>query len=48
MIGFFTAVTKILSPDSVEKAILDSIPKGTEKLNSLAFKKGFEFGANII
>ncbi len=48
MVGFFTAVTKILSHDAVEKAILDSIPKGTEKLNSLAFKKGYEFGAGVL
>ncbi|MBA7701818.1 hypothetical protein ES703_110565 [subsurface metagenome] len=48
MIGFFTAVTKLINPDAVEKAVLDSIPKGTEKLNRQAFKKGFEFGANII
>lgn len=48
MIGFFTAVTKLINPDAVEKAVLDSIPKGTEKLNGLAFKKGYEFGTNII
>lgn len=44
MVGFFTAVTKLMSPDSVEKALLDSIPEGTENLNLKAFKKGYEYG----
>lgn len=48
MVGFFTAVTKLLSPVAVEKALLDSIPKGTEDINMRAFKKGYEYGINIL
>ncbi|MFH1319763.1 MAG: 2-oxoacid:acceptor oxidoreductase family protein [Bacteroidota bacterium] len=48
MVGFFTAVTKLLSHDAVEKAVLDSIPKGTEKINSEAFNKGYEYGVNVL
>jgi len=48
MVGFFTAVTKLLTSDAVEKALLDSIPKGTEELNLRAFMKGYEYGINIL
>ncbi|MFH1005555.1 MAG: 2-oxoacid:acceptor oxidoreductase family protein [Bacteroidota bacterium] len=47
MVGFFTAITKILKSDSVEKALLDSIPKGTEELNLRAFIKGYDYGINL-
>lgn len=48
MVGFFTAVTKILSYEAVEKALLDSIPQGTENLNLKAFKKGYEYGLSLL
>ncbi len=44
MVGFFAGVTGLLSFEAVEKAVLDSVPKGTEELNLRALKKGFEFG----
>jgi 2-oxoglutarate ferredoxin oxidoreductase subunit gamma len=44
MVGFFTAVSKMISSGAVEKALLDSIPAGTENLNLKAFKKGYEYG----
>lgn len=47
MIGFFTAVAKILSIDAVQKALLDSVPKGTEDLNLRALKKGYEYGITV-
>lgn len=46
MVGFFAGVTGLLSFDSVEKAVLDSVPKGTEDLNLRALKRGYEFGQN--
>lgn len=45
MLGFFAAVTGIVSHDSMEKAIIESVPKGTEELNLKAFEKGYEEGA---
>jgi 2-oxoglutarate ferredoxin oxidoreductase subunit gamma len=30
--------------EAVEKAVLDSVPKGTESLNLRALGKGYEFG----
>ena len=44
MVGFFAGVTGLLSFDAVEKAVKDSVPKGTEDLNMRALKKGYEFG----
>jgi 2-oxoglutarate ferredoxin oxidoreductase subunit gamma len=42
MLGALVAVTGIVSAGAVEKAVLDSVPKGTEKLNLSALRKGME------
>jgi 2-oxoglutarate ferredoxin oxidoreductase subunit gamma len=44
MVGFFTAVTKLLTPDAVRKAVADSVPPSFRDLNLQAFEKGFEYG----
>jgi 2-oxoglutarate ferredoxin oxidoreductase subunit gamma len=44
MVGFFTAVTKLLTPDAVRKAVADSVPPSFRELNLKAFEKGFEYG----
>ena len=44
MVGFFTAVTKLLSADSVRKAVSDSVPASFRELNLKAFERGFEYG----
>ncbi|MBI4676419.1 MAG: 2-oxoacid:acceptor oxidoreductase family protein [Elusimicrobia bacterium] len=44
MVGFFAGTTGLLSYEAVEKAVLDSVPKGTEDLNLRALKKGYEYG----
>jgi 2-oxoglutarate ferredoxin oxidoreductase subunit gamma len=44
MLGYVAAVADIASPDAVKKAVLDSVPKGTEELNTRAFETGFEHG----
>lgn len=44
MVGFFTAVTALLGPESVKKAVADSVPPGTEALNLTAFDKGYAYG----
>ncbi|HLV85543.1 MAG TPA: 2-oxoacid:acceptor oxidoreductase family protein [Candidatus Sulfotelmatobacter sp.] len=44
MVGFFTAVTKLLSADAVRKAVGDSVPPAFRALNLKAFEKGFEYG----
>ena len=45
MVGFFTAVTKLLDPDAVRKAVADSVPANFRELNLKAFEKGFEYGS---
>ena len=44
MVGFFTAVTKLLSADAVRKAVGDSVPASFRELNLKAFEKGYEYG----
>jgi 2-oxoglutarate ferredoxin oxidoreductase subunit gamma len=44
MLGFFTAVTDVVSYDAMKNAILSSVPKGTEQLNESAFNKGHDHG----
>lgn len=44
MAGFFAGVTRMLSLDALEKAVLDSVPKGSEDLNLQALQKGYSFG----
>jgi 2-oxoglutarate ferredoxin oxidoreductase subunit gamma len=45
MVGFFTAVTRLLDPEAVSKAVSDSVPRSFLDLNLKAFEKGLEFGA---
>lgn len=48
MVGFFAAVTKLVNPDSMRKSVKESVPKGTEELNLMAFEKGYEFGVDLL
>ena len=47
-LGFLVKLTGIVSEEAIEKAVLDSIPKGTEHLNLKALKKGFELGEKAL
>jgi len=44
MVGFFAAVTGLLDPDALRKAVLDSVPAAFRDLNVRAFDRGFEYG----
>ena len=46
MVGFFAAVTGLLNPESLRKAVDDSVPPATRELNRKAFDRGYEFGLN--
>ncbi len=46
MVGFFGAVTNVLSPEALRQAVADSVPEAFRELNLRAFDKGFEYGAN--
>ena len=48
MVGFFTAVSKLISADAVRSAVKDSVPRGTEQLNLNAFDKGFNHGLELL
>lgn len=40
-LGAIYELTKIVSKESLEKAVLDRVPKGTEELNKKALEEGF-------
>lgn len=45
MMGFFTAITEVVSRGAMEKAIETSVKSKTVPLNMNAFAKGYEFGS---
>ncbi len=48
MLGFLAAVTDLASVEAIKKSVLDSVPKGTEELNTNAFNRGYECGKEKI
>lgn len=44
MLGAVVALTHVVSEPALEKAILDSVPKGTEELNRKAMQLGLSLG----
>jgi len=45
-LGFFTAVTKLVSREAMRKAVENTVPKGTIELNLKAFDEGFNYFKN--
>ena len=43
MLGFFTAVTQLVSREQMREAVKGSVPPGTEELNLKAFDAGCEY-----
>lgn len=41
MVGVVTKITKLISVDAAKKAIIDSVPKGSENKNISAFESGY-------
>ena len=48
MVGFFTAVTRLLEPDAVRKSVADSVPSSFRELNLKAFETGYEYGVQSL
>ena len=48
MMGFFTAITKIVEPDAVKKALPGSVPERFIDKNIEAFNKGYQYGIDIL
>ncbi len=48
MLGFFTAITDIISVQAVRRALPSSIPSRFLELNEKAFEEGYRFGSELI
>lgn len=48
MLGFFAAVTRIISRESMREAVATCVPKAAIDLNLEAFDKGYEYGASQV
>lgn len=48
MLGFFTAVTKIVTPDAMKKALPGMVPGRFLDLNIKAFDKGYDYGQEVL
>jgi 2-oxoglutarate ferredoxin oxidoreductase subunit gamma len=44
MLGALVTATGVVSREAIEKAVLDSVPKGTEDLNLRALRQGYALG----
>ncbi len=47
MLGFVTALSGTVSPEAVKKAVAESVPRGTQKLNEDAFERGYTYGMKL-
>ena len=48
MLGFFTAITRIVSPEAMKKALPGLVPGRFLELNKKAFDKGYDYGAEVL
>lgn len=48
MVGFFAGVCRVVSHQAVEKAVLATVPRGTEDLNLRAFRRGYDHGRALV
>lgn len=48
MLGFFTAITEIVTYKGMKKALPGSVPEKALELNMTAFDRGFEYGKELL
>jgi 2-oxoglutarate ferredoxin oxidoreductase subunit gamma len=48
MLGFFTAITRVVSPEAMKKALPGLVPKRFLELNIRAFEKGYDYGIELL
>jgi 2-oxoglutarate ferredoxin oxidoreductase subunit gamma len=48
MVGFFCAITGVLSRESAIAAVTDAVPERFRKLNLDAFDRGFQYGVDLL
>ena len=46
MLGAWCGLTKLVSWEALEKAVLEAVPRGSEALNMEAMQRGYEIGVN--
>jgi 2-oxoglutarate ferredoxin oxidoreductase subunit gamma len=48
IVGFFGAITQVVSPEALRNAVGDSVPQAYRELNLKAFDKGYEYGIKTL
>jgi len=48
MLGAFASATTLMAAETMKKAILSSVPEGTERLNLASFDEGYEYGKRLL
>ena len=48
MLGFLSAVSELVEPESLKQAVLKTVPPKTIEKNSTAFDRGREYGGEIL
>jgi len=48
MLGFFTAITKVVSPEAMKKALPGLVPSRALDLNIKGFDRGYQYGLEIL
>jgi 2-oxoglutarate ferredoxin oxidoreductase subunit gamma len=48
MLGFFTAITKVVTPEAMKKALPGLVPKRFLELNIRAFERGYSYGLEVL
>jgi 2-oxoglutarate ferredoxin oxidoreductase subunit gamma len=48
MLGFFTAITAVVSMEAMKKALPGSVPQRFIELNLKAFDKGYDYGRELL
>ncbi len=48
MLGFFTAVTNVVSNEAMRKALPEAVPEKAVDLNLKAFDRGYEYGKQVL
>ncbi len=48
MVGFFTAIVRLVGEEAMRLAVADSVPKNTVELNLRAFDRGWEYGKQLL
>jgi 2-oxoglutarate ferredoxin oxidoreductase subunit gamma len=48
MLGFFTAITKVVTPEAMKSALPGLVPKRFLDINIRAFGGGYQFGLDLL